>query len=205
MPRPWIFFDVGSTLADEAEAYGVRNREMLSHSGIDPAEFETRRRAFASQGQDGNAAAIRYFGLKRTPWPGHLERPYPDAIPALEALQKLGYPLGIIANQVPGLEERLTRWGLRDYFTVVASSAELGLEKPDPAIFRAALQMAHCPPENAVMVGDRLLNDIIPAHDLGMKTIWVRRGLAIYHDPSAGAGLADAIVDDLTQLVTLFS
>ena len=205
MPRPWIFFDVGSTLVDESEAYEARNREMLAGSEVSPEAFAVRRREFAQRGEDGNAAAIHYFGLTRTPWPGHLERPYPDAIPALEALQNLGCPLGIIANQAPGLEDRLRRWGLRDYFTVVASSAELGMEKPDPAIFRAALQMADCAPENAVMVGDRLFNDVVPAHDLGMKTIWVRRGLAVYHHPSVGVGLADAIVDDLTQLVTLFS
>ena len=205
MSRPWIFFDVGSTLVDESEAYDARNREMLATSAVSPEAFAVRRREFARRGEDGNAAAIRYFGLERTKWPSHLEHPYPDAIPALETLRKLGYPLGIIANQSPGLEDRLERWGLRDYFTVVASSAELGMEKPDPAIFHAALQMAHCLPENAVMVGDRLFNDIVPAHDLGFNTAWVRRGLAVCHDPSAGAGLADAIVDDLTQLVTLFS
>ena len=205
MKRPWIFFDVGSTLVDESAAYEARNREMLAGSDVSPEAFAVRRREFARRGEDGNAAAIRYFGLKRTKWPGHLEQPYPDALPALEALQTLGHPLGIIANQSPGLEDRLESWGLRDYFAVVASSAELGLAKPDPTIFRAALRMAQCEAENAVMVGDRLFNDIVPAHGLGMKTIWVRRGLAVYHDPSAGAGLADAIVDGLTQLVTLFS
>ena len=201
----WIFFDVGSTLIDETEAYDVRNREMLHTSTVAPEAFEVRRREFAARGEDGNASAVRYFGLTRTPWPAELEKPYDDAAPVLEYLQQKKYLLGIIANQSPGLETRLEQWGLRDYFTVVVSSAEAGMEKPDPAIFQFALKEAQCPPEQAVMVGDRLCNDILPAHELGMQTIWVRRGLSQYQAPAAGKEIADVITEDLSELVTLFS
>ena len=201
----WIFFDVGSTLIDETEAYDVRNREMLRTADVSPEAFEVRRREFAAGGEDGNASAVRYFGLTRTPWPAELEKPYGDAVPVLEYLQQKKYSLGIIANQSPGLEARLKRWGLRDYFTVVVSSAEAGLEKPDPAIFQLALKEAQCLPEQAVMVGDRLCNDILPAHELGMQTIWVRRGLSQYQNRDAGTGIADVITEDLSEFVTLFS
>ena len=60
------------------------------------------------------------------------------------------------------------------------ASAEEGVEKPNPRIFQIALERANCLPENAVMVGDRLDNDIIPAKELGMKTIWVKQGFAEY-------------------------
>ena len=36
--------------------------------------------------------------------------------------------------------------------------------------------MAGCQAENAVMIGDRLDNDIAPAKKLGMKTVWIRQG-----------------------------
>ena len=47
--------------------------------------------------------------------------------------------------------------------------------------------MADCRPENAVMVGDRLDNDIRPAKELGMKTIRIRKGIAVYAKPSCEA------------------
>ncbi len=55
-----------------------------------------------------------------------------------------------------------------------------GMKKPDLRIFRLALEQAGCNPQNTIMVGDRLANDIVPARQLGMKTIWVRQGFAKY-------------------------
>ena len=89
------------------------------------------------------------------------------------------------------------------YFPVIASSAELGSAKPDPAIFRWALEQAGCRPENAVMVGDRLDNDIRPAKKLGMKTIRIRKGLAIYMKPSCEAEVPDFTVDNLSQILSI--
>ena len=93
-------------------------------------------------------------------------------------MEQLGqeYKLGIIANQLPGLEERLNALGILDYFSAIFSSADLGLAKPDPAIFRLALQKTNCLPQQAIMIGDRLDNDIAPARRIGMKTIWVKQG-----------------------------
>lgn len=104
----------------------------------------------------------------------------------------------------PGLgpEERPERWRLRDYFgSLLCRAAEEAQEKPDTAIFRAALRMAACAPEDAVMAGDRLQNDILPAHELGMYSVWVRRDLAVHQDPATSVGTADFIVGDLSHLL----
>ena len=74
-----------------------------------------------------------------------------------------GREIGVIANQSPGSEERLTRWGLIPFISVCVASAEVGLEKPDPAIFDLALRHAGCAASEPVMIGDRLDNDIRPA------------------------------------------
>ena len=68
------------------------------------------------------------------------------------------------------------KFGIRDYFDVIIASAEAGVSKPDPEIFRLALSKAGCSSDECCMIGDRLDNDIEPAAALGMKTIWVRQG-----------------------------
>ena len=201
----WIFFDVGSTLVDEAEAYNHRAREMIENADIAFSVFDDKRIELAKQGFDGNSEAIKYFGLKKTPWPLEDEIPFEDALDTLESLKKRGYKLGIIANQSAGTAQRLENWGLLKYFDVVAASAELGVSKPDRLIFEKAIELAGCQFHNAVMVGDRLDNDIIPAKALGMKTVWIRKGLSIYQSVDLGKDIADWIIDTLSDLKVIFS
>lgn len=197
----WIFFDVGSALVDETEAYNHRIRDMIAGTNISFEQFDRQRIRFAMEGLNGDSEAIRYFGLSKTPWHSEDEVPYADTEDALSHLRERGYKLGIIANQVPGTAERLKCWGLLKYFEVIAASAELGVAKPDRQIFEKALEMADCRAEESAMVGDRLDNDIVPAKMIGMRTIWIRKGLAIYQDPVEEA---DAVVDYLSELKTIF-
>ena len=199
----WIFFDVGGTLSDESEAYAHREREMLSGTGISLDEYDRARLALAREGKDGNSAVIAALGLQKTPWHPEDEVPFADALATLTALSARGYRLGVIANQVTGLRERLAAWGLLPYFEVVISSADVGVAKPSHDIFRLALERAGCPAAECVMVGDRLDNDIRPAKALGMRTVWVRSGLARYQEPSLGDGAADWQVDTLTEILEI--
>lgn len=199
----WIFFDVGSTLVDETAAYDHRVRDMIAGTKITFEEFDDARIAFAKQGLDGNSAAIKHFGLTKTPWHSEDEVPYPDAYSTLAALRNKGYHLGIIANQNLGTAERLEHWGLRQFFEVIAASAEIGYAKPDRMIFEKALEMAMCRAEESVMVGDRLDNDIIPAKVLGMKTVWIKNGLARYQDTAFGEGVADHQIGKLSELLCI--
>ncbi len=204
MDIKWIFFDVGSTLVDETEAYDHRVRDMIEKTGISFSSFDRKRIELAKLGFDGNSEAIKHFGLMKTPWHSEDEKPYVDAPETLEALIGRGYRLGIIANQVAGTAQRLDSWGLLKYFDVVATSAELGVAKPDRLIFEKAFEMAVCQPHHAVMVGDRLDNDIIPAKALGMKTVWIRKGLSIYQPIDLGKNHADWVIDNLSDLKEIF-
>ena len=56
----------------------------------------------------------------------------------------------------------------------------------------------------AVMVGDRLDNDIRPAKNLGMKTVWIRKGLSMYQNKDLGKNVADWIIDNLSDLLDIF-
>ena len=87
---------------------------------------------------------------------------------------------------------------------MIAASAELGIAKPDKLIFEKALELAGCQPSDSAMVGDRLDNDISPAKKLGMKTVWIRKGLSAYQNVDFGKKIADWVIDDLSELKEIF-
>lgn len=195
----WVFFDIGSTLVDERLAYEHRIRDMIAGSEVPYTQFYKKMIDCCCENQAGDVAAAAYFGLRRTPWHSEDEFLYDDATPAL--LKLCGrYHMGILANQAPGLSERLSAWGVRDFFDVVISSAEEGIDKSDPEIFRRALHRAGCSAEQAVMAGDRLDNDIAPAKALGMKTIWVRQGFSRFTHPICAQSTPDYTARNLTEV-----
>lgn len=79
----------------------------------------------------------------------------------------------------------------------------MGIAKPDMAIFEKALELAACAAEESVMEGDRLDNDMAPAKAIGMKTIWIKQGLAAYQDTELGYGAADHQINVLSELLTI--
>lgn len=131
-----------------------------------------------------------------------MERLYPDARPFLNKLHQC-YSLGIIANQPPGTRKRLHRHGILQFFDLIVASAEEGLSKPDRRIFETALQKSGCAPDQAVMIGDRIDNDILPARQLGMHTVWVRQGFGQYWKITNEAERPDYQVDNLAELCKL--
>ena len=200
----WIFFDLGSTLIDETEADLRRIREMIAGTDVTEEAYCRKRLEAIRLGFPGDRAAIACFGLTKTPWHSEEETPYPDAAPTLAELNRRGYKLGVIANQPPGTVRRLTRWELLPYFDVVAASAELGMAKPDPAIFQWALAQANCRAKLSAMVGDRLDNDIAPANRLGMRSVRLLCGLGAHYSPRSAEERPEYTVRTLTELLNLF-
>jgi HAD superfamily hydrolase (TIGR01549 family) len=97
-------------------------------------------------------------------------RVVPKARTVLGALRD-EYRLGVIANQPPQVVDRLNQSGLLGLFDVVLLDSQYGVAKPDPALFRLAMEQARVDPEESLMVGDRLDNDVIPARRLGMRAV----------------------------------
>jgi HAD superfamily hydrolase (TIGR01493 family) len=118
---------------DEATLYELR-RECVAvilddlGSDVDPAAFV-----------DGFVAALRFELL-----PGTRE--------SVERLRRLGLEVAVVSNWDVALSEHLRGIGL-DGLTVV-TSAEAGAPKPDPAVFRLALERLGVRPERALHVGD---------------------------------------------------
>lgn len=197
----WIFFDVGSTLVDETKAYDHRAFDMIEGTDITFEEFDKKRKELAAMGYDGNSAAINFFGLKKTPWYTEDEVLYSDAESVLKQLKASGYYLGIIANQEAGLSARLEKWGILEHFDIIVSSSDIGISKPDIKIFIEAIRRANCRPDQCLMVGDRLDNDIIPANSIGMKTMWIKNGLSMLQNNSYSDQNANYIVYNLAEII----
>jgi putative hydrolase of the HAD superfamily len=102
---------------------------------------------------------------------------FPDALPALRELAATGYTLGIVSNFEAWLNTLLERLGILPLMSVVVVSGVEGIEKPDPKIFRIALDRIDAEPERAVYVGDNPRIDCAAALSLGMGAVLVdRRG-----------------------------
>ena len=90
---------------------------------------------------------------------------------SLGRLKAAGIRLGIVSNSDGRVEEALTAAGLREYFDVVVDSGLIGVEKPDPVIFRAALDALGVVPDEALYVGDLYEVDILGARAAGMEAV----------------------------------
>ncbi len=200
----YIFFDMGSTLIDEIISDNWRIEQTLMPANA-PSECEFREEM--AQGYrknlDGYKSALAKFNLQKVLWDCRGEKLYSDCAEVLEVLSKK-FQLGIIANQPTGSEQRLEKFGIRHYFDTIVASAEIGFAKPDPRIFKAALEMAKCSPSECVMVGDRLDNDIAPAADLGMHTVWIKQGWGALGNVDLLAKNPDFTVENLIELLKYF-
>lgn len=200
----WLFFDIGSTLVDETLCYEDRYRRITTGTSVSYEDFQEKVIYYSHLNCKGDHRAAQEYGLTLPKWNSSLERLYPNINLILETLKTKGYKLGIIANQAPGTKERLKRYGILHFFDMVIASAEEGVSKPDPRIFEIALQRANCLPCEAVMIGDRLDNDIAPAKALGMNTIWIQQGLGQYYTVRTEAERPDKAIRTPEQLLKVF-
>lgn len=124
-------------------------------------------------------------------------RLFDDVRPALEALAARGVKLGVVSNFEPWLEDVLALQGVDHLFAAVAISGKLGVAKPDPEIFQAALKEAGAEPEATVHVGDQLVNDVAAARAVGITPVLIDR-FGRHPDPDGAHR-----VEDLPGLVRL--
>lgn len=213
----WVFFDIGETLVGEEKAIKDRIQQMVqafeergiqtSAAGVERA-FEEASAEFAPRlivravEKIASSPDDRHFVLSTVKYPKDLEEPHPEAHELLSALAPR-YNIGVIANQAPGTQARLGKYGLAPFMSLCLGSAEVGLAKPDPAIFKLALRQAQCEPHEAVMIGDRIDHDIRPAKSLGWKTIRVLQGFARLQTPRNREEEADFTVASLSEIIEI--
>ncbi len=122
---------------------------------------------------------------------------FDDVRPALEELAGRGITLGVVSNFEPWLADILALQGIDHLFATVAISGVLGVAKPDPGIFEAALAEAGADPSATVHVGDQPANDVAAARAVGITPVLIDR-FARYPEPDGAHR-----VEDLGGLVKL--
>ena len=180
MNERWVCLDVGETLIDEtrvwstwADELGVPRLTFLAALGAVIERGGEHRDVFPIFGADDwqlrlPAVELIYGGFTS-------DDLYPDALQAVERLRNDGYRLAIVANQPEARGEQLRAIGLET--EVMAMSEGMGVAKPDLAFYANALELMGSPdPASVAYVGDRVDNDVLPAADAGLRSVWIRRG-----------------------------
>lgn len=177
-----VVFDVGETLVNETTEYqtwadwlGVPRHTFSALFGAVIARGEDYRQVFqvfrpgfdltTERQRRADAGKPEYFGESDL---------YPDARTCLATLTENGYFVGIAGNQTARAGGILR--GLNFAADFVATSDDWKAEKPDPEFFAALIAECAMPADQIAYVGDRLDNDIRPALEAGLVTVFVRRG-----------------------------
>ena len=150
-----------STPEQSEESYRVLDAMVFRHLFPDSPESE------------------RLSRLMRKMW-GEVQRSiplelYPDVEPTLRRLSDDGYKLALVSNAPPDVAETVSDLGLRRYFPVIVVSGVAGVSKPNPEIFKIALQGIGAEPGEAVHVGDLYEADVEGARNAGVTGLLIDR------------------------------
>ncbi len=181
-----VFFDIGSTLIDGPSVGPARRLTemlLLAPSAASELEHILFRSAVDNAEQLGGKISDRLHVDRSKAveacanlWDAQTREAYvlPGAREAIASLKTAGIPRAYLSNIWPPFYLRF-----RQEFADEAAtrpqflSFQTGLLKPDREFFLHALRVADVRPADAVMVGDTYKNDILPAIQLGMRTVWV--------------------------------
>lgn len=92
----------------------------------------------------------------------------------LELLKQAGYPMVLVSNFYGNIGTMLKDAGIDGYFNRIIESAVVGVRKPNPAIFALGVCALDLPASQVLVVGDTYSKDIVPAHQLGCHTLWLK-------------------------------
>jgi putative hydrolase of the HAD superfamily len=121
---------------------------------------------------------------------------YEETYRVLENL-KGNYQLLLLTNGSPDLQN--TKLAITPeiapYFNHIVISGAFGRGKPDPSIFEYALEVMNVSIDEAIMVGDNLMTDILGASRVGIKSVWINR-----HDKERNEVIPDYEIKELEEL-----
>lgn len=203
-----LFVDAAGTLLRPREPVGVTYARFARAHGrpADPVEVQHRFRAAVKRPREGGQvgdgrafwrpvvaesvgvddpvlfeALYRHFATPRAWWIDV------EALQELGKVARQGVRLGIVSNWDLRLRELYHRMALERLFGVLACSAELGVEKPDPWIFRHACRALGVRPSQAVHLGDDPAKDVAGANAAGLVGM-------LFDEEEGWRGLSDRIV-----------
>lgn len=122
----------------------------------------------------------------------------------IEAVKRIAlrYRLGLVSNfddSQAGYEIMLDT-GVRELFEAIIISADVGMRKPNPLIFKRVMEMMRLDAHDILFVGDTPHDDVLGAKQVGMHVAWIRRA---DKEIPEGVPAPDFIIDDLSELPDL--
>jgi putative hydrolase of the HAD superfamily len=127
----------------------------------------------------------------------------------VDALSRLKgrFRLAIVSNTFSwgdsDVSSALNRKDLTRFFDAIITSVDAGSRKPDGGIYRKALDLLGCAPDEAVMVGDRVDTDIAGANMMGMTSILCRWNERYPVEVKDDSYLPDYIIGSIDELPSL--
>jgi len=158
-----------------ARAFAAEARYYIAHhlEGSDPQRLEALRDRCA--GVLAAEAGVPVEGARDILLASLRFEAFPDVAPALAAMRERGLSLVVCSNWDCLLPDVLERIGVLELVDAVVASAVVGAAKPDPPIFKAALEAAGCAPGEALHVGDSPDNDVEGARAAGIRALLLDR------------------------------
>jgi putative hydrolase of the HAD superfamily len=101
--------------------------------------------------------------------------PIPGAVEAVAEVRRLGYRVGVVSNAEGRVEQDLRAAGFEGLLELVVDSHVVGVEKPDPGIFRIAVERMGVSPETTIFVGDVPAVDVTGARAAGIAPVLLDR------------------------------
>jgi HAD superfamily hydrolase (TIGR01549 family) len=128
-----------------------------------------------------------------------------SSAPSLARLRAAGLRLGVVSNSDGRVEQALEAAGIRHLFDAVVDSTLMGVEKPDPRIFQAALERLGVDPEEAIYVGDLYEIDVLGARAAGIEAVLlVGAGVRRTHDCRTTTSIEN-LVNELLEETTVMT
>ncbi len=145
---------------------------MLGKVPLEDARRERFRRLLAAAGATPPEAVVALTAAAYRDRYKNVRRAVRGAVPLLAALAGR-VRIGIVSNNLFDEQlDKLRLCGLEPFVHALIVSERVGVSKPDPAIFSAALEGVGCRADEAVMVGDSWIADIAGAHAVGIRPVW---------------------------------
>ena len=133
----------------------------------------------------------------------HLTTKYFSLLPGAEELVRYlakKYPLTVVTNGFIEVQyEKFDKSGLRNCFSHIVLSEEVGCQKPNPRIYEEALRMNGVSAAEAVMIGDSWNSDIQGAINAGIDQIWIRKS----KDPLPEGQSATYLIRSLSEVMEI--